>query len=295
MNRKWLLLVVPFALALALIPLSRKQSDFIHLFERVPNSEGCAVIDDALWISRSEMMCAWSDNAAVGTSVSASGTNPYLGGSKPTQLAALNVATGARRVLASTPPHADISGTWGVSTSPDGQWILWPSMTYDPKTGGYFARGLWNAMTLDGKQLVQRPRVADSISSRGVAWLPDSSGWVETTVINRAKNSRTNGVTLRVCSLNEDQTRVIDVPSAKNANKTFAVTRAGEAVIGCDSAGLTLVSVPLMEAARCARARSRCQRGSTMAESFRARSFRRAATASPGSWTFSLLRRPNCG
>ncbi len=245
MQRKWLLLGVPFALALALIPLSRKQSDTIHLFERVPATEGCAVMDDGMWISSDEIVCASSANASVGTTVGVNGTNPFLGGSSPTQLSALRVTTGERRALASAPPHSEMSGTWGVSTSPDGKWILWPSMTYNPKTARYFVGGLWNAMTLDGKKWVQRPRVADSISSRGVAWLPDSSGWVEATVINRARNGWKNGVTLRVCSLQSKDVRQIDVPTAKNANKTFAVTRASEAVIGCDGGNLKLVLVPL--------------------------------------------------
>ena len=245
MKRQWFLLAVPLALALALIPLSRKQSDYIHLFERVPATEGCAVIDDGMWISPGEIVCASSANAGIGTIVGVNGTNPFLGGSKPTQLSALNVATGERRVLASAPPHHEISGTWGVSTSPDGKWILWPSMTYNPKMGVYFGGGLWNAMTLDGKQWVQRPRVADSITGRGVAWLPDSSGWVEACVINRARNGSANGVTLRVCSLKNKQVRKIDVPGAKNANNTFGVTKTGEAVIGCDGAGLQLLRVPL--------------------------------------------------
>ena len=65
-------------------------------------------------------------------------------------------------------------------------------------------------------------------------------------MINRARNGWTNGVTLRVCSLHSNNVRKIDVKQALNANKTFAVTRAGEAVIGCDKGlNLTLVSVPL--------------------------------------------------
>lgn len=239
MKRKWPLLAIPVALALALIPLSQKQRDFIHLFERAPTSEGCAVMDDGLWISSDEIVCV--------SSAGAPGPNPLFEPQKPTQFAALDVATGARRQLASSPPHYEISGTWGVSTSPDGKWILWPSQQYDPKSGGILDVPLWSAMTLDGKQFVQRPRVADSISSRGLAWLPDSSGWVEVCVINRARNGWTNGVTLRVCSLKNNQVKKIDVPSAKNANKTFAITQGGEAVIGCDAAGLTLVSVPLMK------------------------------------------------
>lgn len=239
MKRKWPLLAIPFALALALIPISQKQRDFIHLFERVPTTEGCAVMDDGLWISPDEIVCV--------NSAGASGPNPLLRPEKGTQLAAVNVATGARRRLASPPPHQEITATWGVSVSPDGKWMLWPTMRYDPISGGRFPETLWSAMPLDGKRFVQRPRVADSISGRGLAWLPDSSGWVEVCVTNRASNGWQNGVTLRVCSLNSGVVKKIDVPQAKNANKTFAVTKAGESIIGCDAAGLTLVSVPLVK------------------------------------------------
>lgn len=240
MKRKWLLLAVPLALALALIPLSRRQRDFIHLFERVPTTEGCAVMDDGLWIAPAEIAC-------FAPATPSPNPNPLLMGDGTTKLEAVEITTGARRKLPATSPQYPISGTWGVMTSPDGKWILWPSQKFDLESGGIFDVPLWSALSLDGTKFVQRPRVADSISSRGLAWLPDSSGWVEVCVINRSRNGWQNGVTLRVCSLNKDQVRKIDVPQAKNANKTFAVTKAGEAVIGCDAAGLQLFSVPLMK------------------------------------------------
>ena len=147
-------------------------------------------------------------------------------------LLVVDARNGKKKPLTSAPANQGIYGNFGVMVSPDGKWVLSP--------GGMSG---WNATSLDGEQFVQRSRASQSLSDLDVAWLPDSSGWVESS--KYGLNGRNGESTLIVYKLNAAKTRVISVPQADAIND-FQVTQRGEAVFSCaEPVSVRFLTVPL--------------------------------------------------
>lgn len=77
--------------------------------------------------------------------------------------------------------------------SPNGKWLLWPSGDAEKPT--------WIASTLDGSESREWPRHT-SISNPAVAWMQDSTHWVE---LSMAEDWAADG---RTCGLRSDDARV---------------------------------------------------------------------------------------
>ena len=219
------LLILPLLLAVPLLGLKRKRTqlkrEIARLLAPVPGTAGCGAVDSSLWISNQEVVCITE------------------GGEK---LEAVNATTGRHRQLASPPTNSGILGNFGVSVSPDGQWILWPS--------GKYGAPKWSAMRLDGTQRAERPRLSDNISNLRVAWRPDSRGWTEVCEQYTATGTKSAGglpvatrkTTLRIYHLSSLKSDDVDVPQASAING-LQVTQKGEAVIICSGPRLVFVSM----------------------------------------------------
>ncbi len=201
-------------LTFAVFVVSAPRRALAKLWTEVPGTQGCNPTDGSLWRSSQEMVCAPRDERGL-------------------KILSVNAVNGKRRILTSPPANEQVWGS-GVMVSPDGKWLLWPNMK---------SQAGWNVMRLDGKGWVQRPRATQSASRRTVAWLPDSSGWVEASPYGL--NGRNGDTVLIIHKLNTAKTRVIDVPEADGIND-FQVTKRGEAVFSCsEPVSVRLVTVPL--------------------------------------------------
>jgi len=124
-------------------------------FLKVRGTEGAYYIAGSMWSSPNTVVCFFPNRQ---------GTPSHL-------IMEVDARTGKRRLLKKlTTLFAKADSPWyfDTSVSPNGKWLLWP--------GGMSG---WKAATLDGSRLIQRPRGSDNLSNLHVAWLPDSSGWVE--------------------------------------------------------------------------------------------------------------------
>lgn len=225
---KWMrgaLLALPVVVfSAALFRAGQQRRELLRLFTPVPGTKKSRSLLGSMWRSSHEVVCL--PNNSYGTA-----------------LVSVDARTGKRTPLPPLPANQAIPYVFGVSVSPDGKWLLWPGGTSG-----------WNAMSLDGKRFVRRPRASNSLSDLKVAWLPDSNGWVEARE-NQPINKLVNGLLttvemrtyLRICSLNTALVKDIDLPRSRvSAIGDFQITQNGDAVFSCsEPVSVRFVTVPL--------------------------------------------------
>ena len=215
---------MPLLVAIPLFTLGQKRQEakqeIARLFAPVPGTEGCQAVDDSLWISSREVVCIGRNREA---------------------LEIVDATTGKPQRTVALPANTSIYSNFGVSVSPDGKWILWPSGKYGAPT--------WSAMSLDGKRVVTRPRLSDNISDLRVAWRPDSRGWAEVCEQFTSAGYKSGGLpvatrktTLRIYHLSSPKSDDVAVAQASAING-LQVTQKGEAMIICSGPRLVVVSM----------------------------------------------------
>lgn len=203
-NLKWMrvgMFGVPLLiLSAALFLASGQQRAMARLFTLVPGTKNCVPFAGSMWRSASKVVCVASNRTGAA-------------------LLGVDSRSGEQKTIAVLPANEQILSGFGVMVSPDGKWLLWPGLS-----------GGWRAMSLGGKRFVQRQRATQSTAGLRVAWLPDSSGWVEASPYGL--NGRNGDTILIIYSLKNAKTRVINVPEADGINN-FQVTSKDEAVFSC--------------------------------------------------------------
>ena len=224
-RNKWLQMLalgtVPVALGGVIFSRGSERREMARLMQPVAGTQGLEQMAGAMWRSPHKVVCVLKDSGATG-------------------LVEIDTRTGQRKSLPPLPSEQSLPFTRAASVSPDGKWLLWP--------GGV---GGWNARRLEGGPLIQRPRLSDNLSNLNVAWLPDSSGWVEAKENLVPTGDTLDGMTLvtnrsvlRVFKLGTARTRDIDISGASVGSVT--VTRQNEAFInGGTGEGVEFLRVPL--------------------------------------------------
>lgn len=97
-----------------------------------------------------------------------------------------------------------VSGPFGVSLSPDGNWLLWHSFSNGPQS-----RPIWIAAALDGSRVVTWPRDG-AVAFPKIAWMQDNRHWLE--VQNGEELRQATGFKARVLFYSLDKPGVKTLP-----------------------------------------------------------------------------------